>query len=141
MTTTTTINAPMDVKPGTSPYPQRYAIVVTAVALYSRGHGVVAWALACNCQGNDEVSTLVYDCGRNATPRYIARTYLRDEHGIHTDGRWPASAIAETLDEAKKALTDGTLVAVPVSVATELLPGLTFATDGRHPSLGSALVP
>ena len=131
--TTDTINAPIHSQPTGQPYPERYVLVFT--------RHTTSISIDVNKYGDGHIYTLVYDNGLGSEPRYVARTYLRDQLGIHTDPRWPASVIAETVDEAMRALTDGAIVAVPVTVAGELLPDLTFAEDGRHPSLGCALVP
>ena len=123
------INAPQ-LEAGSNLYPERYAIV------FSTSDAVPAYNLS-NVYGNDEVYTLMYT-GRPG--QHAGRTYLRDDRGIHTDHRWPADAVAETVAEAQEQLHIGGLVAVPVSVAKELLPDLDFAASGVHPWLGGQFV-
>lgn len=133
---TMTVNAPIKAQPTGQPYPDRYVLVFGPRLNAS---GVAKIFVGANSYSDGEVYTLVYNCGRG---RYVARTYLRDQQGIYTDARCPATVIAETVDAAMIALADpDAIVAVPVPVAGELLPDLTFAEDGRHPSLGTAMVP
>jgi hypothetical protein len=121
------INAPLDATPDPdTTWPERYA-------LFSKN--------------GEYFSFIVYKCRSVERGEWeVVRTYLRDKNGIHSDPRFMAACVADTVGDAFLALynrPEGDRIAVPVSVARGMTIGdeVEFAPDGYHPTLGTAVVP
>jgi hypothetical protein len=98
------INAPLDATPDPdTTYPERYALI---------------------SERSGERYVKVYKCRSVERGEWeVARTYLRDGSGIHSDPRCPAVAVSDTLADAvaNLAIFEDDWVAVPVSVARQII--------------------